>query len=375
MTCEQRIAPGPDAGRRRLNVALSLVGLVLLGVASALAVGEGYLRWRPRPLWQTTVTFGSFKWLHYDPFLGWQNLPQYTGLGFRINDQHFRGPEVSIAKRPGVLRVVCLGDSRTFGIWQDVARFRFDNAYPSVLESLLRNHGIAVEVVNAGVVGYTSAHGLRQLITRVLQLEPDIVVVAFGFNDHSLSWNTALRCHEPHNALTRDLLYGLSDLRMLEFGMSVYQGITTWQPPPLTVPWVEPDEYVYNLRRFVQVSAAYGVHLIFLNLPLRAIELGDSVPAFPSSGPTPANPYEIYGARDLAGLHRVDQSYRAIMAGVAAGTSTPVADAVSAFAANRGVPLFGRYDLVHWNAAGAQVVATTVYEKVMQLQWLTHPAS
>ena len=42
-----------------------------------------------------------------------------TQLGFGINALGFRGPEIALRKPPGTCRIVCLGDSTTFGIWNE----------------------------------------------------------------------------------------------------------------------------------------------------------------------------------------------------------------------------------------------------------------
>ena len=51
-------------------------------------------------------------------------------------------------------------------------------------------------------------------------------------------------------------------------------------------------------------------------------------------------------------------------------THVPVADAVAAFAAHRGDLLFGPYDLVHPNPAGARLIAETLARKLEELAWL-----
>jgi acyl-CoA thioesterase-1 len=78
------------------------------------------------------------------------------------------------AKAP---RVVFLGDSLTAGLGLDEAQ-----AYPAVVERELRQEGVAVQVVNAGVSGDTSAGGLSRL-PWLLGQRPDVVVVALGAND------------------------------------------------------------------------------------------------------------------------------------------------------------------------------------------------
>jgi lysophospholipase L1-like esterase len=60
-------------------------------------------------------------------------------------------------------------------------------AYPQQFQQLLdRAYGAGrFRVINAGVPGYTSLQGLAYLRERGLALKPEIVVIAFGFNDAS----------------------------------------------------------------------------------------------------------------------------------------------------------------------------------------------
>lgn len=70
-----------------------------------------------------------------------------------------------------------LGDSLAAGLGLAEA-----DAFPAVLESLLRRNGHPVDVVNAGVSGDTSAGGLAR-VDWVLQQPTDILVVELGGND------------------------------------------------------------------------------------------------------------------------------------------------------------------------------------------------
>ena len=76
-----------------------------------------------------------------------------------------------------VLRVVVLGDSLTAGFG-----LASDEAYPSILQRRMREAGLAVDVVNAGVSGDTSAGGLRRL-DWALEGPVRVLVVALGGND------------------------------------------------------------------------------------------------------------------------------------------------------------------------------------------------
>jgi len=82
-------------------------------------------------------------------------------------------------KPPGVTRILCLGDSCTYGTGVTRA-----DAFPALLDQLL---GPSVDVVNAGVPGYTSYQAVRYLESEGLALEPDIVLFTLGFNDRR-SW-------------------------------------------------------------------------------------------------------------------------------------------------------------------------------------------
>lgn len=351
---------------------LNRLGLIFVGTCFALAIGEIALRLGPSTPFPHTVAFGWFDWLVYDPILGWTNKAGYENPQFRINDLTLRGDQVSAKKRPGVLRIICLGDSRTFGVWADLQRIRFDNDYPSMLGSILRsNSGLApTEVINAGVVGYTSAHGLRQFITRLSKLKPDVIVVAFGFNDHLLSWNPALRSPEPRGILGQELLYNFADMKIFELGMTVYRRLEARDAAPLTVREVDLEEYAYNLRRFATVAAENGTRLLLLSQSIRPIEMGESVSAFASAERPREEQYALLGAKDLTQLHQIHRTYQDTLSRVARELSIPVADASAAFNAHQGEPLFGPYDLVHCNVTGARVIARTLSEKLEELGWL-----
>ncbi len=74
-------------------------------------------------------------------------------------------------------RLVVLGDSLTAGLGLDA-----DEAYPALLERRLREEGLEISVVNAGVSGDTSAAGMRRA-EWALDGDVRVLIVAFGGND------------------------------------------------------------------------------------------------------------------------------------------------------------------------------------------------
>ncbi len=123
-------------------------------------------------------------WCRADDDLLYVFPPRFQGRVFeahaRINNLGLRGNDVNEVKPKNTLRVLCLGDSRTFGY-----QVGDNESYPARLEWHLRKilPDTHLEVLNAGFPGYSSYQGLRFLETRGERLAPDLVAVAFDFND------------------------------------------------------------------------------------------------------------------------------------------------------------------------------------------------
>lgn len=115
----------------------------------------------------------------------WRFIPSRVvmsdfGPGAHINSASMRGPECKIERDPGVLRIVTLGDSGTFG-WA----VKDEECYPRRLETIL-NERMAprrVEVINGGVPGFTSLQGVRWFEHHLAAYKPNIITIAFGGND------------------------------------------------------------------------------------------------------------------------------------------------------------------------------------------------
>jgi len=100
----------------------------------------------------------------------------------RINNLGFRGRDLGLSKENGAIRILCLGDSYTFGDHVDD-----DEAFPARLEDLLdrRHPGRRVEVVNGGANGFSILDEAAFYETKASRIDPDIVVIVFSPNDVS----------------------------------------------------------------------------------------------------------------------------------------------------------------------------------------------
>ena len=125
-----------------------------------------------------------------DPELGWRNrpgaharifgsLPEADGFlldyEVSINSQGFRDPERRLEKRPGLRRVVLVGDSVSWG-WGVDNHERFS----WLLEDAL---GLDVEVINMAVPGYGTDQAFLTLHRYGWQYDPDLVLHCVVIND------------------------------------------------------------------------------------------------------------------------------------------------------------------------------------------------
>jgi lysophospholipase L1-like esterase len=279
-------------------------------------VGDDY---GPIPPWLDNLLI-----LHPDPVLIWKNIPNarrnYVDIftpvwrdGDRIallrrflpwlpkefrsnpvwrialNEEGFRSAAFESAKRPGVLRVACIGDSWTFGMNVDQNKM-----YPARLEALLHADPPAgvkdVEVMNFGILGYTSFQGLQLLKTRVLDLHPDVVVIGFGMNDSDVAgyrdkdvltagpvrWRDRVKAVTEHSESLALLKYVALALRFhpKDFGEFLKADAKTDQGKSNAnvnydelEPWtrVSPRDYDHNLREMIMRARAQGARVVLLD--------------------------------------------------------------------------------------------------------------
>jgi lysophospholipase L1-like esterase len=104
------------------------------------------------------------------------------GVPVSINSDGLRDREYTVAKPPGVYRIMMLGDSTTFG-WG----VRHEDTAAKFLERKLNGHlppGYnKVEVINTGVGNYDTVQEVTYYETIGYKYQPDLVVLVFFIND------------------------------------------------------------------------------------------------------------------------------------------------------------------------------------------------
>ncbi|MBF0421959.1 MAG: SGNH/GDSL hydrolase family protein [Magnetococcales bacterium] len=105
----------------------------------------------------------------------------YTSRRVQINSLGFRGPELTVPKPKGTLRLAFLGGSTTFcaevssneHVWVHLVWKRLQELNPNV----------PMDYINAGVTGQTIAGSLVLLQKRIAALQPDVIFINHASND------------------------------------------------------------------------------------------------------------------------------------------------------------------------------------------------
>ncbi|MEO2033548.1 MAG: SGNH/GDSL hydrolase family protein [Planctomycetaceae bacterium] len=100
-------------------------------------------------------------------------------IQFRTNSLGLRGPEPSLAATDGTFRILLLGDDTVAGAWLEEA----DTLSVRLQKYLAANLDGPVEVVNAGVPGYSPVLSLLQYEQDLARLRADVVVLHFDMSD------------------------------------------------------------------------------------------------------------------------------------------------------------------------------------------------
>ena len=142
---------------------------------------RGDYNWVLRPNYSTTVGESIAAKERTGNVLGVRYLRERSaalGLGedqriIGVNSDGYKGPELD--HRHAGVRILSLGDSCTFGSYFD------EYSYPRALERALRERELTVEVINAGVEGYSPRNVLLR-IEEFKALRPEITTVYIGWN-------------------------------------------------------------------------------------------------------------------------------------------------------------------------------------------------
>ncbi|MFH1477070.1 MAG: GDSL-type esterase/lipase family protein [Verrucomicrobiota bacterium] len=261
-----------------------------------------------------------------------------------INRLGYRDREIDPAKQPGVMRVICMGDSVTA---------QGDPPYSQLLHNLLAASPPTSnrwEAFNMAVYGYSSAQGLKVFKTQSRQLQPDIVTLYYGWNDHWLEIQTdrnrmARKVGRWHGTLYNILKNKRCFMLLFNLIANGHNGRPVRETAGFRVP---PDEYTAIMTEFVQDIRAAGARPLLITAPRREVKAGQH--KFP----------ETAAKIDFNTVH---DKYAELTRQVAAQTGADLLD-LHALGAEPEFDRFFSGDGIHFHQQGLQCIAEAIHNKL-----------
>lgn len=267
-----------------LIFALIMIAAVIGGV---LLIAELLLRlfseWRPRSIdpWAYRVTDDPgllFEFVPDNEFCYHYHAGLLGGRAWssrcRINSIGFRDRDYATQPAHGTVRLICSGDSYTFG-----EGVEGKESYPKQLEEMLNglpkcNGHPEFEVLNAGVAAHDISQMLASLKHKCIQLKPDVVLLGFTLTksqlwaDPFIAEDGLIRCkglnrwkHLRESAKTRSALANWGAHRWSKLCCAP-RLLPSYQPSSWD--WI----HVQNiLRTFKALSLEHDFHLLAIIFP------------------------------------------------------------------------------------------------------------
>jgi len=267
---------------------------------------------------------------------------------YQINSYGLRDLEFSKEKRAGTFRVICLGNSCTFG-W----RVKSDETYPKQLEKLL-NEDLdykKYEVINGGVTGYSSFQGKRFLREQILKYKPDIITICYGWNDllpAAFGIEDKNQKMAPQIFLDIQNLLGQTELYRFIRGLilSRFQVKKTGSSSEM-LPRVSPEDFVNNLLEIALIASQENIPVIFLTTPIASLEA-------------------FWGPGKVSKTHQWHQVYNNVILNLPLSSGAYLIDVAALFENRKDVYDNPQDDFIHYNSAGHKLIAENLYNFLEQ---------
>lgn len=266
--------------RKRLTAARTPLGLSVV-----LALVEVVCRIIGAPLLPPTTDFIEAQewryadWIDRDGDRFWKYRSSQTIDGqfmkqgrYTINRHGYRGPDYKLEKASDVTRVVCFGESSTFGLGVSDS-----DVWPRQMENKLNQldpQKRRWEVLNLGVTNYSTFQAVRQAREEFPRLKPDIVMNCFAWADHQPAANGiaddqievgAQWLIPVGNLLNRSAAY--------RWACVIWAEVFHATPPAQTTPGIDQrrvssSDYSENIEKLMRAAKAVGARPIAVTSPI-----------------------------------------------------------------------------------------------------------
>jgi lysophospholipase L1-like esterase len=282
-----------------------------------------------------------------------QGIPNAEDSQANINAMGFRGPLPDQPKPEGRRRILSTGDSSFYGFGVND-----DEVFTHQLGADLVVQGLDVDVINAGVGGYTIAQHMLVMAEQGWALEPDLLILANVWSDNT--WDTfrdedllLSNRFAQANPLTRSALVRLFAAWWSSGGEAESGRVIVWNAadgwPEGKVRRVPLDRWMALHDQLLREAARRGTGVIFLK-PTNSFLLGES-----PMGPPPAwSPY--FEAMDaLAAHHQI-----------------PIIDVTTVYKAAMATGITAEellWDKMHPTALGHRVLSQAIQARLASAGW------
>jgi|GEM_PF-703222 len=334
-----------NPGERTLNILLLVAVLNLILIVPELglrAYGFQYM---------SGVQFGypkpeQFYHFRSDPNLFWVFDKNQAG----VNAQGFHAAEFS-AKQKENWRILFLGDSCTF------------QGYPDLVESILNIRALPykkqVESINLSVPGYSSHQGRKIAELYGDEIEADLVVVFFGWNDHWRAYREPDHQKQiPQKQQPSLFVKMISKIRMVQ----ALNRLTTKPPSPLLTNRVPPEHYKENLTAIARKFKKQSIPIIFLTAPSSHQRLG-----------FPEKLVILQSVTDAQTAIKEHNLYNDIARQVARENGLLLLDLSNAMEATGNLTTLFTEDGIHFTPQGLNVVAYLISQTIETQVWPKTP--
>lgn len=321
---------------------LPLAALLVAAVEGLLVLCDVAPRQPPAPI-ALRANASAQQTVRWDRDLLYRYAPNADILGFyRTNSLGYRGGEFGERPAQGGVRILCLGDSCTFGLGlseSDTYVRRLESALDAAFEGALD-----FEVLNLGVVGYSTYQTRRQLEIDGARLHPDIVILMpTAFNDATAAPE---RTDRERAADNRSLLTDLRQLRLARL-------LGTGDP-------------IYEVPKQIELAAA-SKRRCRVSLAERREELDACFTAAQSIA-TRLLPVRFACAESAASVDPDLRARSQTVSDLATEHGLLCVDIESEFASLAPLELYT--DGVHPTPFGARVIANALFHALLQSGWL-----
>jgi len=338
--------------------ALQHLALAVAPLALVLLLVEGIVRWTGAAETCPNRFSNSDIWT-CDPILHFKVKPELRPNDEPLNSDGFRGGEFT-------------PNSCTFGyIAREEMIGYVMQPYPLKLQRFVeRRVGEGrVEVLNAAVPGYNSYQGVMLLRTKLRGLEPDLITVRFGWNDHFLSARSERGglYREPEtrfgrlleDLLLRTKLYPFIRRLGLEL-QALRQPVKdqlrkAFQREKEWVPTIPLEDYERNLRRIVEIGRSRGAAVWLLTAPRN-----------PAPNDEAKHRLSKHNRIDFERLMQIHDQYNDAVRRVGAEVGALVVDMDRLYRPYEGEPAFLPTDVPHPAQGGHVLEAETLYSVLVR---------